>query len=257
MKKAKSIVSLAALLAAAMLFNQECQSQTQAPAGQQQVAQAPAAAPAAPAAAPAAASAGIKAVAKFSGTPPVMGKLKREADPYCAKTQMNDEEVVVNPNGTLKNVAVRIVKGAPAGGTPPAQPATIDQNNCMYRPRVVGAVTGQELQILNSDPVLHNVHAYVGASTAFNQAQMQKAAPIKKQVAVGMTKLKCDVHPWMTAYIIGHDNPYICVTGDSGECTLNVPAGAYTIEAWHEKYGTKTVDVAAGQAAVEVTFAAQ
>lgn len=251
MKKTRSILSLAVLLAVTVFFNQECQSQTQAPAP----AAAPAPAPTAPAAA--APAGGIKAVAKFSGAAPAMPKLKREADPYCAKTPMNDQEIVVNPNGTLKNVAIRIVKGAAPAATPPAEPVHIDQNNCMYSPRVLGAVANQKLLIRNSDPILHNVHTYVGATTGFNQAQMKGSKDIEKTVAAGVTKFKCDVHPWMTGYVIGHDNPYICVTNETGECMINAPAGAYTIEAWHEKYGTKTVDVAAGQAAVEFTFAAQ
>lgn len=263
MKKTKSVLTLASLLMAAMFFNQECQSQTQAPAGQQpapQVAQASAPAAPAAAAAPAGGAAGIKAVVKFSGTPPAMPRLKREADPYCAKTPMNDQEIVVNGNGTLKNVAVRVVKGAAPAATPPAEPVHIDQNNCMYSPRVLGAVANQKLLIKNSDPILHNVHTYVGATTGFNQAQMKGSKDLEKTVAAGVTKFKCDVHPWMTGYVIGNDNPFICVTGDNGECLLNnVPAGTYTVEAWHEKFGTKTVDVtvAAGAATAEFTFAAQ
>jgi plastocyanin len=180
-----------------------------------------------------------------------MAKLRREADPYCAKTPMNDEEVVVNGNGTLRNVAIRVTAGAAAGATPPPDAIVVNQDNCMYRPRVIGGVTGQKLLIKNSDPLLHNVHTYVGATTGFNQAQMKGSKDIEKTIQAGVMKFKCDVHPWMTGYVVGNDNPAICVTGDSGECTLNVPPGTYTVEAWHEKYGAKTatVTVAAGQAA--------
>lgn len=251
MKKLKSVATLAGPLMAVLFFNQVCQSQTQAPAptGIQPSAVAPAAGGAA----------GVKVSVKFSGTKPVMGKLKREADPYCAKTPMTDEEVVVNPNGTLKNVVVRVIKGAAPGAAPSAQAVVVDQSNCMYRPRVIAGVVGQKVQITNGDPVLHNVHTYVGAATGFNQAQMKGSKPIEKTIQAGVMKFKCDVHPWMTGWLIGNDNPYLCVTGDSGECNLaGLPAGAYTLEAWHEKYGAKTADVtiAAGPATTEFTFSA-
>src|SRR6185295_7373530 len=96
---------------------------------------------------------GVKVVAKFSGTPPVMPKLKREADPFCAKTPMTDQEIVVNPNGTLKNVAVRVIAGVPDAAAP-ATPLEIDQSNCMYAPRVIAGVVGQKLVIGNGDPIL-------------------------------------------------------------------------------------------------------
>ncbi len=253
MRNAKKIGTMTGLLLVTMFINQECQSQTQAPA--------PTAAPA-PAAAPAAAGGtGIKAVVKFTGTAPAMSKLKRDADPFCGKTPMNDQEVVVNANGTLKNAVVRISQGAPAATTPPADALTITQSNCMYEPRVIGGVTGQKLMIRNGDPILHNVHTYMGATTGFNQAQMKGSKDIEKTVAAGVTKFKCDVHPWMTGYVVGNDNAFICVTDDKGECNLaNVPAGSYTLEAWQEKYGTKTaqVTVTAGQpASAEFSFAAQ
>jgi plastocyanin len=248
-------MTVAALLATTMFLNQECQSQpapsTTVPAP---AAQAPTAAPAA---APAAAS-GVKVVVKFTGTAPAMPKLKREADPFCAKTSMNDQEVAVNPNGTLRNVAVRVSQGAAPAATPPAEPKEIDQSNCMYSPRVVAGVTGQKLLIKNGDPIMHNVHTYMGTTTGFNQAQMKGSKAIEKTIAAGVTKFKCDVHPWMTGYVVGNDNPYVCVTDDKGECTLaNLPSGAYTLEAWHEKYGTKTAQIAAGATTAEFSYAAQ
>jgi plastocyanin len=260
MKNTKKIITVAGLLTMTMFINQECQSQ--APQAPQQPAAAPAqAAPvAAPAAAPAAMGGGVKAVVKFSGTPPPMMKLKREADPFCAKTPMNDQEIVVNPNGTLKNVAIRISQGAQPMATPPATSIEVDQTNCMYAPRVLAAVVGQKMIIHNSDPILHNVHTYTGTTTGFNQAQMKGSKDIEKTVSAGVTKFKCDVHPWMTGYVVGNDNPFVCVTGDTGECMLaGVPDGTYTVEAWQEKYGAKTAQltVAGGKGTVEFAYAAQ
>ncbi|QQR80698.1 MAG: TonB-dependent receptor [Deltaproteobacteria bacterium] len=227
----KSMVAVVGLLAATVLFHQEGQSQTPAT--------------------------GIKGKAAFAGTAPVMPKLKREADPFCAKTPMNDQEVVVNSNGTLKNVVIRVVKGAAASALPAAS-IEIDQSNCMYAPRVIAGMVGQKVVIRNGDPLMHNVHAYTGTppTTAFNQAQMKGSKNIEKVLTVGVTKFKCDVHPWMTGYMVGNDNPYVCVTGDTGECSIaGVPNGTYTVEAWHEKYGTKTVDVTVNNGVINADFA--
>ncbi len=248
-------MTVAGLLMATMLINQECQSQTAAPAA------APAANTPAPGA-PAVAGAGsIAGKVTLTGTPPAMPRLKREADPFCGKTPMTDQEVVVGSGGALKNVVVRVIKGATPLVTPPAEAKEVSQQNCMYVPRVSGAVAGQKIMIKNTDPTMHNVHSYAGTTTLFNQAQMKGSKDIEKVVSAGITKFKCDVHPWMTGYIVANDNPFIVVTGDNGEFTLvNVPAGTYTVEAWHEKYGTKTVDVtvaAGAPAKADFAFATQ
>jgi len=216
-----------------------------------------AAAPAAPAAAMAKGATGggsITGSVKLTGTPPEMPLTKRQADPYCAKTPMKEEEVVVGAGGGLKNVIVRIKSGLSGHYDPPAAPATVDQTACMYRPRVQGIVLGQPLKIVNSDQTLHNIHGYKGASTLFNQAEVPGLPPMTKQLteADQIVKLKCDVHPWMTAYVLVSTNPYFAVTGDDGSFKIDgVPPGSYTIEAWHERYGAKTaqITVAAGKPA--------
>ena len=114
----------------------------------------------------------IAGTVKLTGTPPEMAMTKRQADPFCAKTPMKEEEVVVGPGGGLKNVVVRVTKGVSGHYEPPAAAATVDQSACMYRPRVQGIVLGQPVQIKNSDQTLHNIHGYKGASTLFNKAEI-------------------------------------------------------------------------------------
>ena len=151
----------------------------------------------------------------------------------------------MNQNGTLKNAAVRVIKGGSTASTTPVEAVVIDQKDCVYHPRVVGVGSNQKVVIQTSDPVLHNVHSYFGTATGFNRALLPGFPDIEKTFPAGITKLTCDVHPWMIAWIIVNDNPFIAVTGDSGEFILpNVSAGTYTLEAWHETYGTKTVDLA-------------
>jgi len=201
--------------------------------------------PAATATPPPAANA-IKGTVKLNGAAPEMKMLKREADPYCGKVQMKDEEVIVSPSGGLKNVFVRLTKGVTGTYPAPSTPAAIDQTDCMFRPRVQGIMAGQPLTVRNSDQTLHNVHTYKGASTIFNQAEIPGLPPMVKKFdgPSSIVKFKCDVHPWMTGYVAVTEHPFFAVTGDDGSFTIpNVPAGTYTVEAWHERFGTTTAEV--------------
>jgi plastocyanin len=197
----------------------------------------------------------VKGSVVLSGKAPAPSPINMKSDPYCSKQPgTNDEEVVAGKGGELKNVVVRISKGVATPPPPPATAAVVDQNGCMYKPRVVVAQAGQQVEIRNSDMTLHNVHTYKGKpeTTVFNLAHVQGTPPHKKKfpTANDVIKFKCDVHPWMTGYLVVTDNPYFAVTGDDGKFTLpTVPPGAYTLEAWHEKYGsvTKEITVAEGK----------
>jgi plastocyanin len=187
----------------------------------------------------------IEGEVDFTGKVPVAGKLHREADPYCAKKPMLDPAVTVK-GGKLEYVWVHLTKGAKET-TPPSTVVEMDQKDCMYTPRMVAAVAGQKIQAKNGDPILHNVHTYLGASTLFNKGMPNdKAAPIETTAPKeeGVMKWKCDVHPWMRGYIGVSKSGLQAVTGDSGTFKIeNVPPGKYTIESWHEKFGTKTQEV--------------
>lgn len=167
-------------------------------------------------------------------------------DPFCAKQGLKEEELMVGAGGALKNVLVRVVKGASGNYPAPAADAVVDQSGCMYRPRVQGILLGQGVQIKNSDQTLHNVHTYKGASTIFNQAQIPGMGPMAKKFSDGgqIIKFKCDVHPWMTGYVAVATNPFFAVSSADGTFSIDkLPPGTYTLEAWHERLGTKTADV--------------
>src|SRR5438105_2102878 len=198
----------------------------------------------------------IEGEVTFTGKAPTPGKLHREADPYCAKKPMTDPAVLVK-GGKLANVWVHVTKGAKEASAPSGV-VEMDQKDCMYEPRMTTAVVGQKIQAKNGDPVLHNVHTYMGSATLFNKGMPNdKAAPIETAAKEeGVMKWKCDVHPWMRGYIGVSKSGLQAVTKSDGSFKIdNVPPGKYTLEAWHEKYGTKTqeVTVEAGKPA-KVTF---
>ena len=166
-----------------------------------------------------------------------------------------EESIVVNANGTLKNVVVYI-KDAGVNAPPFDQEVLVDQKDCQYVPHVVGIVAGKSLNIRSSDQTLHNVHALNESNPPLNQA-MSAPGTIKAQTkSAEFMKVKCDVHPWMFCYVAIMDDSFFSITADTGEFEIkNIPAGTYNLTTWHEKFGEmkQSVTVTAGKA-TEVDF---
>jgi len=202
----------------------------------------------------------------FDGAAPKPARLRMDADPVCSKahkSSVTGEEVVVNSNNTLKNVLV-YVKDGPLKKKydAPSEKVVFDQEGCIYHPHVLGIQTGQSLEVRNSDPTLHNVHTLSKENPQFNVAQPKKGMILKKTFdKAEVFKVKCEVHTWMGAYIGVFNHPYFSVTGDDGSFSMKkLPAGDYTLEAWHEKYGTQTLKVkvsASGAVTADFKFAAK
>jgi len=204
----------------------------------------------------------ITGVVSFSGKPPPRAALDRSRDPVCARDAMLDEAVLV-ADGKLADVHVRIKSGTAGTHAAPAAPVVVDQTRCMYRPRVIGAMVGQKLVVRNSDPTFHNVRATRGEATDFNLAHPAHHGDIVRDTiapAGEVLTLRCDVHPWMRGYVAVTDHPYFAVTGADGAFSIaDVPAGTYTLEAWHPALGLKTttIKVKAGKTVkAAFTFAA-
>jgi plastocyanin len=191
---------------------------------------------------------------QFAGAKPTPKKIQMTADAYC-KTQHAQgavsEEVVVNPNGTLKNVYVYVKSGLGDKKFPPsANAAVLDQKGCVYTPHVLGVQAGQAITVRNSDGVLHNINARPKVNKGFNFGQPVQNMESKKTFdkAELAIPVKCDVHPWMNSYIHVSDHPFFAVTGDDGSFSLKgLPAGTYEVEAWHEKYGASKQSVTVGE----------
>jgi plastocyanin len=154
---------------------------------------------------------------------------------------------VVGANKELADVIVMLkgVGGKSAGAN--AAPAVLNQKGCLYEPQIVAIQTNQKLLIRNSDPVLHNVHATPTASgnKEENQAQMSGAPDLTFSfpTAENFLRFKCDVHPWMFAWVTVVDHPFFAVTGKDGTFKIsNVPPGKYTLSALHRKVAPAGVD---------------
>jgi plastocyanin len=196
----------------------------------------------------------ITGTVTYAGTVPNLRPLAMDADPACAKKHSGpvpNEMLVLGNGNTMGNIMVWVSKGLPAGKAwpAPATPVVLDQRGCQYHPHVMGIMVGQTYKILNSDGVLHNVHALPKINKAFNRAMPPtvKEATASFDKPEDMFEIKCDVHPWMHAYVAAFTHPFFSVTGTDGKFTIaNLPPGTYEITAWHEKLGTQTASVTVG-----------
>jgi plastocyanin len=198
----------------------------------------------------------------IDGAVPENAPIKMGGDPACERAHKGGtaSETYVSENGGLGNVFVYVKDGlGKYYFDVPEEPVKLDQEGCMYKPHVFGVRVGQNIEFINSDTTAHNVHALPNANQEFNFSQ-----PIQRQKDTRffsapevMVRFKCDMHGWMSAYAGVLDHPYFAVTTAAGNFELkDVPAGTYTIEAWHEKLGTRTQTVTLGEKdSKDVTFA--
>lgn len=187
----------------------------------------------------------IVCTATLDGKPPAMDAISMSADKKCLAMHnmpAHFQSVIVNDKGMLRNVFVYIKKGLESQAFhTPAAAVEIDQKGCMYEPHVLGIQVNQPLLIVNSDPVLHNIHALPAINKEFNIAQPIQGMKMEKTFTEPeiMVRVKCEVHSWMNCYIGVVNNPFYAVTDSNGACQLNgIPPGEYVVSAWHEKYGT-------------------
>jgi plastocyanin len=189
----------------------------------------------------------------FEGKVPNLPPLAMDADPVCAKKHPKPvpaEMLVLGSGNTMANIMVYVTKGLPAKTWPaPATPVTLDQVGCLYKPHVMGIMVGQPYRILNSDGVLHNIHTLPKVNPMFNSAMpaSRKELTTKFDKPEAIFQIKCDVHPWMSAYIGVFTHPFFSVTGPDGKFSITgLDPGTYEITAWHERLGTQSATVTVG-----------
>ena len=210
-------------------------------------------------------AADVSGVITFKGTAPEEKELTPiKDDATCSASYPGalpkTKFYVVSPKGELADVVV-VVKGvADAKSTgASAKPVVMDQKGCLYMPQIIAVQTGQKVIVKNSDTCVHNVHTVPKENDPKNLVQMPGGADLEFTFdkPEPFLKFQCDVHPWMFAWVTVVDHPYFAVSGADGKFTIaNVPAGKYTIEATHRKFGVKTaeIEVKAEGATQDFTF---
>ena len=200
------------------------------------------------------AASSITGTVTFAGKAPTLKPLAMDADPVCAKKHAGpvpNELLVLGNGNTMGNIMVWVSKGLPAGKTwpVPQTPVVLDQNGCQYKPHVMGIMVGQTYRILNSDALPHNVHTLPKVNKPFNRAMPAtlKEATTKFDKEEPIFQVKCDVHPWMSAYVGVFTHPFFSATSTDGKYTISgLDPGTYEITAWHERLGTQTASITVG-----------
>jgi len=201
----------------------------------------------------------VKGKISADGKPTPGAAIQMGADKYCLTAHggkpVTPQGKLVFSDGTLPYafVYIKSADGKLDLGskyTPPSTPVEIDQKGCMYTPHVTGMVTGQALKIVNGDDTNHNIHSLPTKNRSFNFSQPKKG--MEKELVSSetfnnpevMVHIKCDVHPWMSAYIGVLPHPFFDTTGRGGEFTIkNLPAGKYKLAVWHEEWAPQEIDI--------------
>ncbi len=221
----------------------------------------------------------ITGTVMYEGDAPARPALTATKDQHCidAVTGTKSEALIVSKGKGIKNVVIYArVRGAKP--TVPDKNPVMDQKGCAYYPHVLAIVAGSTVDLTSSDPVAHNVHSHAKKNEAINYQIPQPGKVIPHKVAKAEEiKFTCDIHAWMTGYIVAVPNNFFTVTGyknadgtwissddyeksaDAGAYSIaEVPAGRVRVIAWHEELGSanKTVEVpASGDIAVNFTSA--
>ena len=200
---------------------------------------------------------------RYAGTAPAPAKIAVTKDQaVCGKVSHTDESLVVGADKGVMYVVVKVADPKDGKKMTPAKKPSLDQNGCKFVPHVEIVPAGAEIDIVNSDGILHNIHSFPKNNPPFNKAQpkFKKVMPATFSKA-DIVQIKCDVHSWMSGWIVVAEHPYYALSDASGAYTISgVPAGTYTIETWHEKLGkqTKSVTVpATGSVTADFEFPAK
>jgi plastocyanin len=205
----------------------------------------------------AAGGATLRGAVTYKGPPPKLEPLEVDHDmECCAKKTILPETLLVSPEGRVSHAVVWL-EGVKGDRPWPTTGAALDQQACVFVPHVLVAGVGQAVEFLNGDPIIHNVHSWPRENAPMSVSQLAKGIgrPIRRTFDTpDEIKITCDVHKWMSAWIVVRDNPYFAVTAADGAFEIpDVPPGSYKMVIWHESLERveRMVTLAPGAARVE------
>lgn len=195
----------------------------------------------------------VSGTIRYTGKKPTSLAIDMSNEPACVSAHHGkayDESLMIDRKGGLANAFVYVKSGL-EGKTfeVPTTPVVIDQSGCWFHPRVMGIQVGQTLQVVNSDPVTHNIHPMAQVNREWNHSQGAGDPPLARKFVKPeiMIPVKCNIHSWMHAYIGAVEHPYFTVSSEDGAFTIaNLPPGTYTLAVWQEKLGTQEQTITVG-----------
>ncbi len=170
-------------------------------------------------------------------------------DQYVCGNEKDAGDLIVSPQKELRNAVVWIDNPPAGAAAAPAQPAKveIDQNGCAFIPRLVVIPAGGTVDFLNSDRLLHNIHATPKLNVAFNRTQPKSRTIPVTFAKPEIVRINCDLHSWMAAWVVVAAHPWYAITGADGQFAFdNLPPGQYRLQVWHERLGTVPATVTIG-----------
>ncbi|HEY2865026.1 MAG TPA: carboxypeptidase regulatory-like domain-containing protein [Casimicrobiaceae bacterium] len=201
-------------------------------------------------------AASIRGTVVVTGTVPAAKKIDVTIDQYICGTEKDAGDFLMSPRRELKNAAVWIENPPPNTAPPnPAAKVEMDQNGCVFVPRVVVVPAGGTVDFLNSDRLLHNIHATPKLNVSFNRTQPKDRTIPVTFAKPEIVRINCDLHSWMVGWVVVAAHPYYAITGPDGQFSFDgLPPGKYTLHVWHERLGTvQTSATIDGQQAARVT----
>ena len=117
----------------------------------------------------------------------------------------------------------------------------LDQKNMSFSPHVLAVRVGTTVEFPNRDRVFHNVFSFhdgkrfdLGMYPVGTTRDVTFGKP-------GLSRIFCNIHPNMAAYVMAVDSAYFAASDASGRFVLAaVPSGTYVYHAWHPGGATLT-----------------
>ena len=202
-------------------------------------------------------AAGLTGTVLVTGTLPKPKKLDVVIDQFACGTEKDAGDLVLSPRKELANAVVWIENAPDNAAAPHDEKVEVDQKACVFVPRVVVVPAKGTVFFLNSDKLLHNIHTTPKINAEFTRTQPKNRSIPLTFDKPEIVRIACDLHPWMTAWVVVAAHPYYAVTGTDGQFAFDVPPGQYKLKVWHERLGTVETSATVGDKASRLTVEMQ